>query len=47
MIFAYGANPRFGDARDIQALGPGVTVLPMWTDNAQIVEENRVNLWGM
>ena len=46
MIF-YGANPGFGDARDVQALGHGVTVLPMWKDNAQIVEYGRVNSWGM
>ena len=45
MIFAYDANPRFSDARDIQA--PGVTVLPMWTDDTRIVEDNLVNLWGM
>ena len=45
MIFAYGANPRFGDASDIYA--PSVADLPMRTNEIRIVENNRVNLWGM
>ena len=41
MIFAYDANPRFSDASDIQA--PGVTDLPMWTDDTRIASNSRVN----